>query len=168
MNKKGHPAWNKGLPKEMQPRFGKKHLEETKIKIRNTESGKRLSDETKKKIGNSYIKTENRLRQITNLGRSRKGSLNHLWKGGISRAYKTGYYSIEYRNWRRKVFERDNFECQNCSQKRGKYITAHHIKSWAKYPKLRYNISNGVTLCEICHSRTDNYKGRANKKLQLK
>ncbi len=75
---------------------------------------------------------------------------------------------IEYRNWRRKVFERDNFECQNCSQKRGKYITAHHIKSWAKYPKLRYNISNGVTLCEICHSRTDNYKGRANKKLQLK
>ena len=83
------------------------------------------------------------------------------WKGGISRAYKTGYYSIKYRNWRKQVFERDNFECQKCFQKRGKYITAHHIKSWRNYLDLRYELSNGVTLCELCHNETDNYKGRA-------
>jgi len=83
------------------------------------------------------------------------------WKGGTSRIYKTGYYSREYIDWRKEVFERDKYTCQNCGDK--KYITAHHIKSFAKYPKLRFDISNGKTLCELCHSLTDNYKGKTKK-----
>lgn len=86
------------------------------------------------------------------------------WKGGISRVYKTGYYSKEYKNWRKKVFERDDYICRECGL--AGYVTAHHIKSFAYYPELRYEISNGLTLCEPCHSKTDNYKGRA-KRLAL-
>ena len=140
---------------------GTKLSEDTKKRISNSEKGKKLSKETKKKIGQSYIKTEKRLKQITELGKSQFGEKSPVWKGGSSRVYKTGYYSIKYREWRKAVFERDNFECQKCLQKRGNYITAHHIKSFSKYPKLKYEISNGITLCENCHSDTDNYKGRA-------
>lgn len=90
------------------------------------------------------------------------GTNSPCWKGGNSRGYKTGYYSSEYKEWRLSIFERDDFTCQDCGKK-GVYITAHHIKSFAHYPDLRFELDNGLTLCEPCHSRTDNYKGRARK-----
>ncbi|MGG1441375.1 phage replisome organizer N-terminal domain-containing protein [Brevibacillus laterosporus] len=58
--------------------------------------------------------------------------------------------SQEYREWRREVFERDNFTCQKCGQHGGK-LEAHHIKGFAAYPALRFIVSNGVTLCKQCH-----------------
>jgi hypothetical protein len=91
------------------------------------------------------------------------GELHPMWNGGTSRAYQTGYYSNDYKKWRLSVFTRDSFTCQ-CCKKVGVYLTAHHIKSFAHYPELRFDIDNGVTLCETCHGLTDNYKGR-NKKL---
>lgn len=91
--------------------------------------------------------------------RNQRGEKHPNWKGGRSRGYKTGYYSTEYKNWRISVFERDNYKCQGCGVI-GTYLTAHHIKSFAHYPELRFDINNGVTLCEPCHSLTDNYKGR--------
>lgn len=95
----------------------------------------------------------------------RKGAKAPNWKGGVSRAYKTGYNSIEYKSWRKSVFERDAYTCQHCDVKgSSSYLTAHHIKSFAHYPELRFELSNGLTLCESCHSKTDNYKGRTNRK----
>lgn len=58
----------------------------------------------------------------------------------------------EYKKWRMKVFQRDNFTCQICGQVGGK-LNAHHIKSFAKYKKLRTVVSNGITLCEKCHKQ---------------
>lgn len=58
--------------------------------------------------------------------------------------------SSRYRNWRKKVFERDNFTCQHCGQ-RGGELNAHHVKPFAKYKKLRFEVDNGLTLCVSCH-----------------
>jgi 5-methylcytosine-specific restriction endonuclease McrA len=30
---------------------------------------------------------------------------------------------------------------------------AHHIKPWALYPRERYDLKNGITLCFGCHQR---------------
>jgi len=92
---------------------------------------------------------------------SKGGDKHWNWKGGVSRGWKTGYYSTGYKKWRQDVFKRDEYTCQECGDIG--YITAHHIKSWSKYSELRYDVSNGITLCEKCHSKTDNYKGRANR-----
>jgi 5-methylcytosine-specific restriction endonuclease McrA len=88
------------------------------------------------------------------------------WKGGISRTYKIGYYSTEYKEWRKKVFERDDYTCQDCGIK-NTYLTAHHIKSFTYYPELRFDLDNGKALCEDCHKRTDNYKGKARSAYRL-
>lgn len=99
------------------------------------------------------------------LGRFIKGSVGEkclAWKGGHSKRYKTGYNSPEYKKWRSEVFKRDNYTCQECGKNKC-YITAHHIKSFSKHPKLRFEVSNGLTLCENCHEKTDNYKGKNNK-----
>ena len=52
--------------------------------------------------------------------------------------------------WRKEVFERDDYTCQKCEQK-GVRLEADHIKMWALYPELRYDIENGQTLCRKCH-----------------
>ncbi len=66
------------------------------------------------------------------------------------------YGCVEDREWRQKVFERDNFTCQECNQRGGK-LQAHHIKPYAKYPEFRRVLSNGLTLCVDCHKETDTY-----------
>jgi 5-methylcytosine-specific restriction endonuclease McrA len=61
--------------------------------------------------------------------------------------------SQEYREWRKSVFTKDDYTCHDCNQ-HGGYLEAHHIKSWEKYPDLRYEVSNGITLCRMCHLKT--------------
>lgn len=80
-----------------------------------------------------------------------------------NRDYRT---AKEYKDWRQAVFQRDGFRCQICGQV-GRKLNAHHIKPFKDYPKLRYEVSNGITLCEKCHRevhkemrRNGNKKGR--------
>lgn len=64
----------------------------------------------------------------------------------------------ELKTWRKKVFERDNYTCQECGAVG--YLHAHHIKRWAEYPDLRFDVDNGQTLCKTCHSKTVGYLRR--------
>lgn len=57
----------------------------------------------------------------------------------------------EYKEWRAAVFARDHFTCQDCGDCKGGNLRAHHIKPFAKNEALRYDVSNGVTLCHRCH-----------------
>jgi hypothetical protein len=72
--------------------------------------------------------------------------------------------SFEYKIWREKVFKRDNFTCKACGDRpRAKHrvvLQADHIKSFARYPKYRFLVSNGRTLCITCHKKTATYLNR--------
>lgn len=68
----------------------------------------------------------------------------------------------EYKEWRTAVFERDNYTCQNCFQVGGS-LQAHHIKPFAEYESLRFEITNGLTLCVDCHKESHK-KERENKR----
>jgi len=102
-------------------------------------------------------------------GKNNKGR-KILWGDKISKTLKERWKDIDYKyknnqserrsinakEWRIAVFTRDGWTCQTCKEIGGK-LEAHHIKSWAHYPELRYDINNGITLCVECHKLTDNY-----------
>ena len=69
--------------------------------------------------------------------------------------------------WRISIFKRDNYTCQICG-KYGEKLNAHHIMAWAKYPKLRYEIKNGITMCSRCHRKFHHKYGLYPTKSQLK
>ena len=62
-------------------------------------------------------------------------------------------YSPEAEKWRKQVFERDDYTCRIC-EIRGARLEADHIKPWAYFPELRFELSNGRTLCRPCHDKT--------------
>lgn len=85
-----------------------------------------------------------------------RGEKHFAWKGGTyDKNRKVDMGRKKYREWRKAVFERDSCECIWCGST--KNLNADHIKSYALYPELRYELSNGRVLCETCHKTTETY-----------
>ena len=84
-------------------------------------------------------------------GPSKVGGSNHYkWLGGYSKSQHKG---TEYNEWRMSVYKRDNFKCKMSNEDCSGKIEAHHILSFTKFPELRYEINNGITLCQAHHPR---------------
>lgn len=56
-----------------------------------------------------------------------------------------------YEEWRESVFKRDDYTCQCCNDNKGGNLRAHHIRNFSEYEQGRFDINNGITLCDICH-----------------
>lgn len=132
--------------------LGKTHSWETRAKLHAANIGKKLSRETRIRIG-----------------LAERGEKHHNWQGGITPLNNLIRESIEYKEWRTAVFERDNYACTWCGVRSGNGKTvrleADHIKAFAFYPKLRFDLSNGRTLCKECHFKTDTHGRRSRKEM---
>ena len=94
------------------------------------------------------------------------GEKHWNWKGGISNIREREMQSVEYKNWRGAVFERDSYICQKCGQV-GYELNAHHINDYKNNKKKRLDIHNGITLCKKCHIEFHSEYGRKNNKKQM-
>lgn len=108
---------------ERNPFYGKTHSKETKYKMSILAMGKYM------------------------------GEKSGMWKGGITPEKRRFYCSWNYSNWRKQIFERDNYTCQICGSNKGGTLQAHHILPRQTFPKLSLNISNGITVCKNCHKQ---------------
>lgn len=79
----------------------------------------------------------------------------------------------QYEEWKRAVFIRDRFTCQNCGRRNGRkrVIEAHHVTAISALIKqyevgsleeaticpALWDTSNGQTLCKSCHELTESY-----------
>lgn len=90
-----------------------------------------------------------RLRQSRNAHYDKVGRKSH--KNKLARR------KTVYALWRESVFKRDNYTCQECGARneqgvgRTVVLHPHHIKPFATFPELRYEVTNGITLCKNCH-----------------
>lgn len=190
---KGKPSWKKGLHFKEMP--SKKccicksiyHKEPTRsykdwekrstcskscgiILGANKRRGFKFSEESLKKLRDSHIGQKAWNDGIPH--HAIKGEKNHNWKGGVSKENSSERQNmmktLEYKAWRKAVFERDNFTCQNCQERGGK-LNADHIRPYSLYPELRLVIENGRTLCVECHNLIGyNFFKENNPRKQLK
>ncbi len=123
------------------------------------ESRARWSAKQRGSGGNFYGKHHSVETRIK-LSEQQKGELGPNWGGGTTPMNKRERKSVSFKLWKEAVLARDNWTCQGCGQKGGD-IYPHHIKSFAKYPELRFDVDNGITLCDKCHKKTRNFGGRA-------
>lgn len=86
------------------------------------------------------------------LSKDKVGENAKNWQGGITPENHSERYSDKSKNWRISVFERDNYTCQMCKQV-GYKLNAHHIIPFSKDKSLRFELSNGITLCVKCHKK---------------
>lgn len=115
-----------------------------------------------KKVG-GFVKgskhTEEAKRKIAVSLFGKRGELARNWQGGKTAEGVIIRYSTEMKIWRTQVFERDGYKCVKCGSKG--YLEADHIKPFAYFPELRFDINNGRTLCRKCHRKTDTYAFKA-------
>lgn len=88
-----------------------------------------------------------------NIGKFVSGENNPFWNPDLSDEERINrrINNSAHKEWRKRVFERDNYTCQCCGDNSGGNLNAHHILNYSEYEDLRYDINNGITLCEDCH-----------------
>ena len=128
--------------------IGRKASEETKVKLRTISALRWKNPEYKARVSAAI-----------------KIAKEKQWKNHIR---KDPRHIAAQSDWRNQVFIRDNYTCRRCG-KIGGELHAHHIKSWALFPELRFDVENGKTLCKYpCHRdehiETGNPVGLLNKK----
>jgi folate-binding Fe-S cluster repair protein YgfZ len=100
-----------------------------------------------------------RMKELNRTIKRKKGIEHHNWKGGITPENHKIRQCADYKHWRKAVFDRNNYICQECFQ-RGGSLNAHHIRQFSKHPELRLNVDNGITLCKKCHIKWHRENGR--------
>jgi 5-methylcytosine-specific restriction endonuclease McrA len=74
-------------------------------------------------------------------------------------------HTTEYRQWRVSVIRRDKV-CQVCHVRKSRQ--AHHINHATYFIEQRFDVKNGVCLCQKCHSQFhNNFIGNTRKMCRL-
>ena len=163
--------------KQNHPMYGKKHSKDTIEKMRKSQTGIKLSQKTKRKIGEGNKGKVISPKQRLELSKMRMGEKNPAWKGGVKEVSRTIRKMFESRLWIKYCMERDKYTCQECKIIGGK-LEVHHKKPLHKILKENniksvedarrcleiWDLNNGITLCEDCHASRDEYRNRTKSK----
>ncbi len=81
-------------------------------------------------------------------------------KGYKNSAKNAVYATEEYKEFRKRVLERDKYTCQHCGKSGTKLnpLQVEHLKPKATYPELIFEMSNCIVLCRSCHSKQPSTK----------
>lgn len=145
---------------------GKPKSEDHKRKISETFKRKKISDGSNNPFFNKKHKHETRL-TISHHQKKKNGwsESDPRWDDFISPLHSQIRGLTKSTEWRRLIFERDNFTCQKCGDTKG-VKHSHHIIKFSKIIKDfdiktveqavdcsdLWDISNGITLCVKCHA----------------
>ena len=133
----------------------KMYTPERNEKISKAMKGKKLSEKHKENLRKAHL-GKPQLNQ--------RGKKHWNWRGGITEERFKIDNSLKYKKWRRNVLKRDKHECINCHTMINR-LEVDHIKPFSLFPKLRFKLSNGRTLCKKCHKKIG-WRGNQYNKLE--
>lgn len=181
---KGRVPWNTGLTlsKEHRLKFSLSKIAyfqthpEAKAHLRAIQLGSKQPPETiEKRV--AHLRGRKRPQWVVERIRAtvRRGPQNHFWRGGMSTISYRLRRCSKFVAWRKEVFARDDYTCQECGV-RGSELHPHHLTSFSEilfrlyrrygranlYEKalrsrILWDVNNGQTLCANCHRKTDSY-----------
>lgn len=125
----GHPKWQGGKRSKKCPQCGKTYKQQPDetyafFKVR------KFCSKTCSVKGQKYNRGLDHPNYRKDARRKNRGGNHHKWKIA--------------------VISRDLATCQHCGIS-GIELHAHHLKPYKDYPELRFDVSNGITLCFKCH-----------------
>ena len=124
---------------------------EHKDKIGKAHKGKAISIETREKLSKAGKGKPAWTKGLKGL---MAGEKNANW---ISDRSKIKVYDRQYgtlhTEWARTCKDRDSRRCKLGNKECKGQLEVHHIYRFSEYPNLRYETSNGITLCHFHHPR---------------
>ena len=187
-----HKKWYQSNPN---PHLGKPHTPEHNAKISLGLIGRVVTQKTRDKISKSEMgkivpplvcEKIKKIRLGTTHLPSTRILLSELnreenhpqWKGGVTPLMRRIRDCFKYREWRAKIFERDNFTCSVCGQRGGWKEADHYPQTFSD---IYYSnniqtieqailcqdfwvVDNGRTVCRKCHITSVHHFGRKSKR----
>lgn len=148
--RRGRPLSEEHKKKLGEKSLGRKHLPETIAKISGANSRHWKGGKPKCSECGCELASTRARRCFPCYAKQAVGSKSSHWLGGITPERAKIRNSAEMLEWRKSVFQRDNYTCQICGV-RGAHLHAHHIVPFSVDESLRFDVGNGQTLCKTCH-----------------
>lgn len=142
---------------------GKTHTEQAKKNMSAGKKGCVFTEEHKKKLSIAHAGVPWSDKQRANIPKSLcRREAHHHWNDKLTdeeRLHRRKIVAVK--EWRDKVFKRDNYICQ-ISTKTGKGLIAHHLDGWNKFPEKRFDVDNGITISKQYHEMFHKIYGKGN------
>lgn len=153
--------WNRGLTKDTDERM--KKMSESLMGKNTWIKGSSFSGKHKENMSKAYKERHTRTEfkkghpyypgKIGKKGQNLKGSNHPAWKGGVSTETNKRVNDANWVTLRKRIYERDHWQCQICGKHCREDIQCHHIIP------VRENgsdeMSNLTTLSRSCHRRSE-------------
>lgn len=94
------------------------------------------------------------------MSENRMGEKNPAYKPELDRDANRHRCIAGNVKWKRDIHEKYNYMCDKCGST--EKLNTHHLYNWSEYPEKRFDLDNGVLLCEKCHILFHHIYGQRN------
>jgi transposase len=121
------------------------------------------------KTGKAFSESHKAAIRAAHRAKAAFGDKNPNWKGGLTEKNRRLRNSWQFRDWKQQSLERAEHKCERCGVQDGQAceccgtrvkLHVHHVKSFAKFPDLRFDATNSEVLCPKCHFAEHHRKPR--------